>query len=292
MTTPASTPPPDLRDEMRRAFASLGAPPAGTASGATSDLSIDESLLLHAAGWEPVDLVAGVSVAAVGWGSWNWGTGHIAAAEQAWDTAMTNAAQRLARETSRVGGAGAVGVDLEVTIEPRHIEATLVGTAVRPTGDAAQARGSKQQVASDVFASDLSARDFVLLLRAGWRPLGLAFGASFVYAPRRGAGTALKQSNQNVELTNFTAAMYAARETAMERTQRSALARQAQGIVQVQVTEGPMPFASHAIGFSAWGTAVRLDAGAHQYVEPEVVLPLDDAVLAFDAASLRGAAPA
>ena len=38
------------------------------------------------------------------------------------------------------------------------------------------------------FVSDLSARDFTLLQRAGWMPVGLAFGASFVYAPRRTAG--------------------------------------------------------------------------------------------------------
>ena len=73
------------------------------------------------------------------------------------------------------------------------------------------------------FVSDLSARDFTLLQRAGWMPVGLAFGASFVYAPRRTAGTAMKQTRQNVELTNYTEAMYSARESAMEKMQRSAL---------------------------------------------------------------------
>jgi hypothetical protein len=61
-------------------------------------------------------------------------------------------------------------------------------------------------------------------------------------------------------------------------------------VVQVKVTEGPMSFARHAIGFTAWGTAVKLVAGAHQFVQPEMVLPLDDAVVTFDAASLRSAA--
>ena len=36
------------------------------------------------------------------------------------------------------------------------------------------------------FVSDLSARDFTLLQGAGWRPVGLAFGASFAYAPPAG----------------------------------------------------------------------------------------------------------
>ncbi len=137
------------------------------------------------------------------------------------------------------------------------------------------------------FVSDLSARDFTLLQRAGWMPVGLAFGASFVYAPRRTAGTAIKQKSQNVELTNYTEAMYSARESAMEKMQRSALEAGGQGVVEVKVTEGPMRFARHAIGFTAWGTAVRLVAEAHQFVEPQVVLPLDDAVVTFDAESLR-----
>ena len=62
-----------------------------------------------------------------------------------------------------------------------------------------------------------------------------------------------------------------------------------QGVVAVQITEGPMHFAHHVIGFTAWGTAVRLTADGHQsYVQPRMVLPLDDAVVAFEAQSLRG----
>jgi uncharacterized protein YbjQ (UPF0145 family) len=100
-------------------------------------------------------------------------------------------------------------------------------------------------------------------------------------------GTTMRQSSQNVELTNFTEAMYAAREAGMEHMQRSALDMGAQGIVAVQVSEGPMWFAPHAVGFTAWGTAVRLEAQSHQYLRPQVILPLDDAVVEFEAQSLR-----
>ena len=48
-----------------------------------------------------------------------------------------------------------------------------------------------------------------------------------------------------------------------------------------------MGFARHAVGFTAWGTAVRLVAESHQFVAPQVVLPLDDAVVTFEAGSLR-----
>ena len=47
---------------------------------------------------------------------------------------------------------------------------------------------------------------------------------------------------------------------------------------EVKVTEGPMDFAHHAIGFAAYGTVVRLVADAHQPLEPRMVLPLDDPV--------------
>ena len=112
--------------------------------------------------------------------------------------------------------------------------------------------------------SDLSGRDFSLLLTSGWAPLGLAVGASFVYAPRRSAGTAMRQKSQNVELTNFTEAMYSARESAMERMQQAALSMDGTGVVEVKVSEGPMDFARHAVSFIAYGTVVHLVADQHR----------------------------
>jgi uncharacterized protein YbjQ (UPF0145 family) len=278
---------PDLRAEMRRGAEALAvASPPSQARGITSDLSVDEALLLHAAGWEPLDLVCGVAVVSVPVGVWNWGRGAISLASDAHDGAVDQASRALRAECGKVRGHGVVGVRVDVTVSTHHIDVELVGTAVRPM-DGRDARGNDAAQAMP-FVSDLSARDFTLLLRAGWEPVGLAFGASFVYAPRRTAGTAMKQSTQNVELTNYTEAMYSARESAMEKMQRSALAAGGQGVVEVKVTEGPMSFARHAVGFTAWGTAVRLVAQEHQFVRPEVVLPLDDAVVTFEAESLRG----
>jgi uncharacterized protein YbjQ (UPF0145 family) len=272
---------PDMRAEMRRGAESLAqAAPPSTARGITSDLSIDEALLLHAAGWEPIDLVCGVSVTSVPVGVWNWGQGAISIASDAHNAAVEGASSQIRRECAKVHGHGVVGVRVQVEVRTHHIDVELVGTAVRPVG------GKDTQAAP--FVSDLSARDFTLLKAAGWMPVGLAFGASFVYAPRRTAGVAMKQKTQNVELTNFTEAMYSARESAMERMQRSALGAGGQGVVQVRVTEGPMSFARHAVGFTAWGTAVRLVAESHQFIRPDVILPLDDAVVTFDAQSLRG----
>ncbi len=279
----------DVRAEMLLGAQALAATaPPSQKRGITSDLSVDEALLLHAAGWEPLDLVCGVAVVSVPVGVWNWGRGSISLASDAHDAAVDQATGQLRGECSKVHGHGVVGVRFEVSVRTHHIDVELVGTAVRPV-DGRDARGNDAAQAMP-FVSDLSARDFTLLQRAGWMPVGLAFGASFVYAPRRTAGMAMKQSTQNVELTNYTEAMYSARESAMEKMQRSALQVGGQGVVEVKVTEGPMSFARHAVGFTAWGTAVRLVAEAHQFVKPELVLPLDDAVVTFEAESLRGAA--
>ncbi len=269
----------DLRTEMRRAADSLGSPSHDAPSRAvTSDLSVDEGLLLHSIGWEALDVVFGSSIVSIPPMVWSWGAGEITAASEAHNQAVRAAAKHMGEQCSQVRGHGVVGVRVEVEVRRHHVDVELMGTAVRPV---------RAKDRSYPFVSDLSARDFALLHNAGWGPIGLAFGASFVYAPRRSMGTTMRQSSQNVELTNFTEAMYAAREAGMEHMQRSALDMGAQGIVAVRVSEGPMWFANHAIGFTAWGTAVRLEADAHQYLRPQVVLPLDDAIVEFEAQSLR-----
>jgi uncharacterized protein YbjQ (UPF0145 family) len=226
-----------------------------------------------------MDLVCGVAYVSIPQGVWRWGTGEIDYASSAHAKAVSSAVLRMQQECQRVDGHGVVGVHIELEIEPHHVRAVLVGTAVRPLG------GGRR--ATRPFVSDLSTRDFTLLHNAGWEPVGLAFGASFVHAPRRSAGTAMAQKSQNVELTNFTEAMYSTREMAMERMQSSALELGGQGVVAVQISEGPMHFAHHAVRFTAWGTAVRLGGEGHKFLQPRMIVPLDDAVVAFDAASLR-----
>ena len=271
----------DVRAEMRAAAAALAGPPAAGSTRMTSDLSIDEELVLHSIGWEPVELVCGVSIHSVPMGVWNWGQGEIGYASSAYPRSFANATSRIHDACSKAGGHGVVGVHVDWTVERHHIEVALTGTAVRPVG--ATGLGS-----APVFVSDLSGRDFTLLHGAGWAPLGLAAGASFVYAPRRSMGATMKQSGQNVELTNFTEAMYAARESAMERMQAEAIRLGGTGVVEVKVTEGPMDFAHHAVGFTTYGTVVRLVADAHRHPGARMILPMDDAQVGFDATSLRG----
>jgi uncharacterized protein YbjQ (UPF0145 family) len=279
--------PVDMKKEMLDAANALSrtararSGPQGRSTSTTSDLSIDEEIALHSIGWEPIELVCGVSLHSIPTGVWNWGQGEITAASNAYALAFAAATDRIHRQCAKAGGHGVVGVHVEPTVHRYHVDIALTGTAVRPVA-------SKALSAEAAFVSDLSGRDFALLTTSGWAPVGLAVGASFVYAPRRSAGVAIKQKSQNVELTNFTEAMYSARESAMERMQRTAIAMQGSGVVEVKVTEGPMDFAHHAIGFAAYGTVVGMGAEANHALAVRMVLPLDDPVLAFDAASLRG----
>ena len=272
-----------VRDEVHRAMATLATPAPATgraARGTTSDLSIDETLLLHAAGWEPVDLVFGVSWWSIPWGVWQWRTGEIEEASSAFAGAVAQAAKLLRQECERVGGSGVLGVEIGMRVSSHHVAISLAGTAVQRTREAN--RGFE-------FVSDLSARDFVLLTRAGWWPLGLAAGASFVLAPRRTARQWASQQGQNTELPNLTQALYLARERAMERMQRAGSGMKAEGIVGVKLREGRASSSLRVMQFVAVGTGVHLRQGEHRSVAPAMVVPLDDRVRQFDVKSLRGA---
>ena len=283
MTDPGTGP--GRREEIREAVRQLAAggylETVPGRSGVTSDLTIDESLILHSIGWEPVELVCGVGTYSIPVGYWNWGAGEVAPASDAWMRAVRSAGQSLQSECRAVLGDGVVGVQMEVSVERHLVNAVMVGTAVAPIGS--------RRAPAAPFVSDLSCRDFALLHQSGWDPIGLAFGASFVNVPRRDAMTALRQSRQNVELTNFTEALYAARESAMERMQRSAEDLGAKGVVAVTVEEGPMEFARHAVRFVSWGTAVRPSERPSTLDRPRIVVSLNDEVLTFEATSLRSA---
>jgi uncharacterized protein YbjQ (UPF0145 family) len=263
--------------DLHAAMAALAKHPEKGTRGTTSDLSIDEVLLLHNIGWEAVDVVFGVSWWSIPWGVWQYQTGEIAPAIAAFSGAMSQASQQLGEEATKAGGSGVVGVDIELRVHTHHIDIGLTGTAIR------RLKAAKHQFE---FVSGLSARDFALLARAGWLPLGLAAGASFVVAPRRSARQWASQQGQNTELPTLTEALYLAREGAMARMQESGHSMNADGVVGVKLREGPLTHSARIMQFIAAGTAVRLD-GQHQTIDPSMVIPLDEVTRQFEASKLR-----
>ena len=86
----------------------------------------------------------------------------------------------------------------------------------------------------------------------------------------------MRQVGQNVEMPNFTQALYDARELAMERMQHEAQELQAEGIVSVQLQERSHGWGSHVIEFFAVGTAVIPSEGEQLLPEPVPTISLND----------------
>ena len=121
----------DVAADVR--LAATGVTVAASGASMTSDLSIDEEFNLHAIGWEPVELVSGVSVVSIPAGMWNWGQGEITGATEAHALAFKNAITRLEQEASTAGGQGVVGVHIERNVHSTHVEISLLGTAYVPS---------------------------------------------------------------------------------------------------------------------------------------------------------------
>ncbi|HMD46452.1 MAG TPA: heavy metal-binding domain-containing protein [Acidimicrobiales bacterium] len=271
--------------DLLAAMAALRTPAATAAGrGVTSDLTIDETLLLHSVGWEPVDLVVGVSWWSLPWSSWQWRTGEVGEASQAFAGAMAQATDEMRQECLRAGGTGVVGVAVELSVRSTNIQVALAGTAVRAIDHHPRPPGKGRSAAT--FVSDLSARDFSLLLRAGWAPVSLVAGASFVIAPRRSASQWAQQKTQSMEMPNLTQALYLARERAMERMQEGAMSAGADGVVGVKLQEGPLAHNARVMRFIAVGTAITLVEVEHRTVSPTMVVSLDDPVVQFAATTL------
>jgi uncharacterized protein YbjQ (UPF0145 family) len=239
----------------------------------TSDLSVAEFLLVKEAGFDPLGLVVGSSIFHIGFQQSNWKRSQeMTVLSEAMYGARELAMTRMEEEADQLGADGVVGVRLEVGRYDwgEHMaEFLAIGTAIRHReGELHRAPNGRP------FTSDLSGQDFWTLLRSGHRPVGMVMGSCVYHVAHRGMLQSLRQAGQNVELPNFTQALYDARELAMERMQAEAESVQAEGIVGVQLHEGNHGWGSHVIEFFAVGTAI-VPYGDERTIEPpQTVLDL------------------
>jgi len=84
------------------------------------------------------------------------------------------------------------------------------------------------------------------------------------------------QTGKDVELPNYTQALYEARELAMQRMQAEAQELEAAGIVGVSLHEKSHGWGSHVIEFFAIGTAIVPTDGKRTIEPPTPVLDLND----------------
>ncbi|MGH9121360.1 MAG: heavy metal-binding domain-containing protein [Acidimicrobiales bacterium] len=241
----------------------------------TSDLSVNEFLLVKEAGFEPRGLVYGSSIYHIGLQRRSWfNNQELEKLTQAMYTARELAMSRMEAEAEVLGADGIVGVRLDINYYDwgRHsAEFIAVGTAV----SARENPGSWRTSAGKPFTSDLSGQDFWTLCQAGYLPLGLVLGTCVYHVSHRGPMSTTMQVGANVELENYTQGLYDARELAMERMQEEALQLQAEGIVGVHLEEKNHFWGSNVIEFLAVGTAVRPDPQSEGPGHPQLMLPMD-----------------
>jgi uncharacterized protein YbjQ (UPF0145 family) len=239
----------------------------------TSDLSINEFLLVKQSGFDPVGLVLGSSIYHIGFQQANWSRNQeMGVLTQAMYHARELAMTRMEEEADQLGADGVVGVRLDIG---RYewgadlAEFIAVGTAVKHReGELHRAPNGRP------FTSDLSGQDFSALLRAGYRPAGLVMGNCVYHVAHQGLRAAWRQIGRNQEMPTYTQALYEARELAMERMQLEANELQANGIVGARIVERSHGWGSHVIEFFAIGTAVVPISADHVIEQPTMVLPL------------------
>ncbi len=239
----------------------------------TSDLSVNEFLLVKEAGFEPLGLVLGSSIYHIGYQQAMWNQSQeMGVLTQAMYHARELAMTRMEEEADQLGADGVVGVRLDIG---RYewgadlAEFIAVGTAVKHRGGELHRAPNGRP-----FTSDMNGQDFSTLLRAGYRPAGLVMGNCVYHVARQGMLASLKQVGRNIEMPNFTQALYQARELAMERMQTEADQLQAEGIVGARIIERSHGWGSHVIEFFAIGTGVVSTSTEHQIERPALVLPL------------------
>ncbi|HWE14888.1 MAG TPA: heavy metal-binding domain-containing protein [Solirubrobacteraceae bacterium] len=239
----------------------------------TSDLSVNEFLLVKESGFEPLGLVLGSSIYHIGYQQAMWNQSQeMGVLTQAMYHARELAMTRMEEEADQLGADGVVGVRLDIG---RYewgadlAEFIAVGTAVKHRGGELHRAPNGRP-----FTSDMSGQDFSTLLRAGYRPAGLVMGNCVYHVARQGMMQSLRQVGRNIEMPNFTQALYEARELAMERMGNEADELQSEGIVGARIIERSHGWGSHVIEFFAIGTAVVSTTPDHQIERPALVLPL------------------
>ncbi len=263
--------PPDAKTRLQRMRGGQGVKPLFT-----SDLSVNEFLLVKEAGFDPVGMVVGSSIYHIGFQYANMMQNQeLGVLTQAMYNARELAMTRMEEEADALGADGIVGVRLDVgryEWGPDLAEFIAVGTAVRSRNGV-----SHRTPRNKPFTSDLSGQDFRTLLAAGYRPLALVMGSCVYHVGAQSLGQWFRQTiGQNVEMANYTQAIYEARELAMSRMQAEAEGIGADGVVGTRIIENNHGWDSHVIEFFAIGTAVVAISPDHQIAPPQMVLSLND----------------
>lgn len=203
----------------------------------TSNLSVNEFVLAASDGVRPLGQVMGSTVYHVGWQFQPvYQSAEMVTLSHAQQHARLLALSRLQQEAKLLGAHGVVGVRLErqsYEWGENLIEWTVRGTAVALDGEPAPALP---------FVCALSGQEYWTLRQAGLSPVGFAFGTCVWYHVASPTTQWATQGGLwgggfagNVELTDYTQAVYTARRAAMTRLTDDARRAGAEGVIGVSV---------------------------------------------------------
>ena len=189
----------------------------------TSDLSAKEYAVAQASGLTPIAQIMGSSVVQHGWRnyglSYGGGIREVPSLAAPWNLSRERSFDRLRQEAEFAGADAVIGMEMTAKAfleDPSNVEYVVFGTAVR---DTAVARGNR----AGPRLCALSGQDVYKLRRIGAETLGVIGHTAVV-------SVALSmQANQmmgswwgNVEMTELTEGVYAARRLAMDEVVRQA----------------------------------------------------------------------
>ncbi|MFE5620599.1 heavy metal-binding domain-containing protein [Streptomyces virginiae] len=275
--TPRPTAGDDTAHDAMRHLAGLQ--PGQKGSLFTSDLTVNEFLLVREAGFRPLGLVLGSSVYHVGLQLGRWSKNQeLTKLSQAMYQARELAMSRMEAEAAALGADGIVGVRLDIEFKEFGsdiAEFIAVGTAVKADGADPGPGGTWLNNKGRPFTSDLSGQEFWTLIRAGYAPLDLVMGTCVYHVAHQRLTQMLGNAGRNVEIEPFTQALYDARELAMSRMRAEGEALEAEGIVAVQLKQHTHGWGGHTTEFFALGTAVRPLRDDHVIDRPALVVSLD-----------------
>jgi uncharacterized protein YbjQ (UPF0145 family) len=248
-------------------------------------LSVNELALAATEGVRPLGQVMGSTVYHVGWQYTPlYQSTELVALSHAQYQARLLAISRLQQEARLLGAHGVIGVRLErqaYTWGENLIEFTARGTAVALP---------EMPVPEHPFVCALSGQEFYALRRGGFFPVGFAFGTCTYYHVASSSNQWMTQggifgvgSLQNIELTDYTQAIYTTRHLAMTQMNHEASRVSAEGIVGVtieksiqtrEVEVNKIPRRDLVVEFTALGTAIV--AAGSDTLTVDYALPLSE----------------
>jgi uncharacterized protein YbjQ (UPF0145 family) len=241
----------------------------------TSDLSVNEFVLLHKLGFDPLGYVMGTSIYHVGLQYGNWRQSmELEVLTAAMYNARELAIDRMRTEAHALKADGIVGVHLAIQQHAwgaGELEFVAQGTAVTSKDP----NSSLKLADGGPFTSDLSGQDFFTLVKAGHFPRALVFGTCVYHVAHQSVRQTMRMAGQNMEIPLFTEAVYTARELAMTRMEDEAAHHGADGIVGVRAAVYNHIWGEHATEFLAIGTGVTTSPESG-LAEPTMTLSLND----------------